>query len=175
MTAGYASLEDVVTRVDGSTPDGTDGAALTVSTAATAVPEELIGAEYRRYPVTITAATPRLVVQLITPIGHASSIAAGLSTAVLPTLTLGPVIGTVTATTAVVLVEVSAAASVALVLTDPVAQHSVRVRKACAANRPAGVLVTGLRPNTRYEVRCCSTLLPHSPVRVTVESHCWRL
>ena len=69
---------------------------------------------------------------------------------------LGPVIGVVTSTTAVVLVEVSHVTTLTCVLTDPLSQHCATLRRRAAAGKPLSFYMTGLRPCTRYEVRSAS-------------------
>ena len=84
-------------------------------------------------------------------------------------LTIGPVIGAVTDTTARVLVEATQSRSLALVLTEVVPStaspapssaptptapkpHKVAVTVQVTANRPAVFAFTGLRPSTQYTV-----------------------
>ncbi len=66
---------------------------------------------------------------------------------------VGPVIGVVSSTSAVVMVELGGAGDVCCVLTDPVSQHSVQLRRRVLQGRPVSFAMRGLHPKTRYEVR----------------------
>jgi hypothetical protein len=106
----------------------------------------------RVYPTTLSpACTSRLVVQgavagaqCMAPCTDPSARAAVLVT--------GPVVGVVTATSAIVLVEVSAGSEVSVVLLDPLSQHCVRQSQVLRRGRPSAFLLDSLRPSTRYEV-----------------------
>ena len=118
--------------------------------------EELLGVAEGRYPVPVSSTSNRLVVRSLRSRLPSSSTSLSLSHSYGVTapnrLVLGPVVGKVTATSAVVLVEVAAAAVVTCVFTDAVTQHSVRLRKRLPAGRPCGYLMQRLLPQTRYEV-----------------------
>ena len=70
-----------------------------------------------------------------------------------PRVLVGPVVGTVTATTAMVLLEVSHRATVTCVAVDPISMHRCQATVRLPARRPATFLLEHLHPETVYELR----------------------
>ncbi len=105
---------------------------------------ELLGADVGRYRAPLSNATDRCVARFVDVIERHDNTDARVL--------LGPVIGKVTAHSAVLLIEVSARTVLTVTLTDPVSQHAVRMSQRMPARRPRSFVVTELRPRTRYEV-----------------------
>ena len=70
-----------------------------------------------------------------------------------PRVLVGPVIGRVLPTAAIVLLEVATSAEVSFEARDPVSQHCIQRSMEVPSRRPTSFVLSGLRPGTYYELR----------------------
>ena len=69
-----------------------------------------------------------------------------------PQLVLGPVVGQVTESSAIILLEVDRAATCGLTLRDALTGEEIHARCAAPANRPVSMVLKPLRPARRYRI-----------------------